>query len=185
MIAAAAFLFAAAPALAPAPQSPVELFKAACTGGSVSLPRGSAAPIAFGKLPYAARAALGQTLAAPGQSMLPGAPKPEEVPGPVLAIGPGEALFLIAPAPDEKARGRFAHACAIAWKGEHYDEGRQAILPGVSAAMPALETPRSNPLGLAFVGTLSGDLYLSVTTLRDWTILKSVPRAEASISGER
>ncbi len=81
MIAAAALLLAAGPALAPAPQSPVELFKAACTGGSVSLPRGSAAPIAYGDLPHGAREVLGQTLASPGDDRdLRGAAKPEDVP---------------------------------------------------------------------------------------------------------
>jgi hypothetical protein len=183
MIAVAALLLAAGPALAPAPQSPVELFKSACMGGSVSLPRGSAAPIGYDKLPRAAREALGQTLIAPGQPGLAGAPRPEDVPGPVFAIGPGESLFLVAPAA-EQGKGQFAHACAIVWKGEHFAEGRAAILSAnIAAQQPPAETPKANSIGLAFVGTRSGGLFLSVTTLRDWTVLKSVPEAEAQFPG--
>jgi hypothetical protein len=182
MIAAAALLLAAAPTLAPAPQSPVALFKAACTGGSVSLARGTAAPIAYDKLPHGAREALGQTLMGPGQPGMPGAPRASDVPGPVFAIGPDQAIFLLAPSGDAQASGSFAHACAVIWKGEHYSEGRESILPNMPAAMVA-ETPRSNPLGLASFGALLGSLHLSVTTLRDWTVLKAVPRPDEPVPG--
>jgi hypothetical protein len=182
MIAAAALLLAAAPALAPASQSPVELFKAACTGGSVSLSKESAAPVDYARLPYGARDALGETLVAPGQP-LPGPAKRDEFPGPIFTIGPNQALFLVAPAADAQAKGQFAHACAVVWKGEHYAEGRAALLPNGPEAIGGLETPSSNPLGIASVGIVSGGLYLSVTTLRGWTVLKAIPAADASSKG--
>jgi hypothetical protein len=180
----AALLFAAAPALATAPQSPVELFKATCMGGSVSLSRGSAAPIAYAKLPYGARQALGQTLMGPGQPGLPGPPKPQEVPGPVFVIGAAQSVFLLARSTEAQASGSFARVCAVIWKGEHYSAGREAILPNAPPAMAGLETPSSNPLGIASFGAVLGGLHLSVTTLRDWTVLKSVPQPDAPPPGE-
>ncbi|HEX5183247.1 MAG TPA: hypothetical protein VFW19_08865 [Allosphingosinicella sp.] len=181
----AALLLAAGPALAAPPQTPVDLFKAACTAGSVSLPKGSAAPIAYEKLPHGAREALGQTLAAPGDDRnLPGAPKSADVSNPILEVGPGQAVYLLAPATSGQAQGRFAHACAIIWKGEHFAEGRAAILPAdIDAQQPPSQTPKTNSLGLAFVGTKAGGLFLSVTTLRDWTVLKSVPEADSQFPG--
>ena len=179
----AALLLGAAPALAPAPQSPVALFKAACTGGSVALPRGSAAPVAYRELPHGAREALGQTLAAPGDDRdIRGAPRPEDVPNQLLEIGPGSALFLVAPAADPAARGAFAHSCAVIWKGEHFADARAAIVPDPSAL--AGSSPQLSPVGLASVGAHDGDLYLVATTLRGWTVLKAVPQAPSAPSGE-
>ncbi|HEX4736574.1 MAG TPA: hypothetical protein VH331_03325 [Allosphingosinicella sp.] len=186
MILTAAFLLAAAPAsaLAPAPQSPVELFKAACMGGSVSLPRGSAAPTTYDKLPRGAREALGQTLAVPGDERnLRGAPKAEDVPNQLVEVGPGSALFLIAPAADPAAKGAFAHSCAVVWKGEHFADARAVVVTDSSTTL-AGTMPQLSPVGLASVGNHQGDLYLVATTLRGWTVLKAEPQTPAAPSGE-
>jgi hypothetical protein len=171
-------LLLAAPALEPPAQSPVELFKAACTQGSVALSRKSAAAIAYRDMPVAARTALGQAKAA--GKRLGGPPRAGDVPGPVYALGPGNALFLLLPASGEGATGQFARSCAIVWKGEHFREARAAILPEGNVAL-AGETPEADPAGLASIGMATGDLYLTATTLRDWTVLKSAPRSEAPV----
>ena len=166
-------------ALEPPAQAPVDLFKAACTQGSLALSTKNAARIDYKDMPYAARAALGQTLAAADMQVFAGAPKAGEVPGPVYAIGPGKAIYLLLPAADGAASGRFAHSCAIVWKGEHFADARATILPDSQTYVGTM--PDSNPMGLAFIGTVAGDLYLSATSLSDWTVLKSVPSSDASL----
>jgi hypothetical protein len=176
MIALASLLLAAAPApLAPAAQSPVNLFRAACLQGSVSLPQGSAAPIDYKALPFGARFVLGQTLAPPGGDRpVPRAPKAEDVPNRILAVGRGSAMFLIVPPGDQAATGSFAHSCAVVWKGEHFADARVAVVPDPSAPL-AGQMPDLNPSGLASVGNRVDGLYLVATTLRGWTALTAAP----------
>jgi hypothetical protein len=180
MIALALLLAGVAPALAPAAQSPVDLFKAACMGGSVSLPQGSAAPVDYKALPTGARAVLGQTLVAPGDDrILPGPPKAEDVPNRILAVGPRSTLFLIVPPADQGVNGRFAHSCAVIWKGEHFADATAAVVPDPSAPL-AGQMPELSSVGLASVGNRVGSLYLVATTLRGWTALTAAPQSGAN-----
>ena len=177
-------LLAPAAALAAPAQAPADLFKSACISGTVSLPRGSTAAVDYDRIPRAARVALGQTMAAPGDSTIRGAPRRDDVPNLIYQIGPGQSLFLLVPPAGGGATGRFAAACALVWKGEHFREGQAAILPDPPADLPP-QAPQSSSVGLASIGTVSGGLFVSVTTLADWTVLKSLPQAQAPLPGER
>ena len=185
MIGPLALLAAAAPpVLLSPPQSPTELFKAACMGGSVSLPPGTVSPLAYADIPQRGRAALGMTTFSAAEPAAPGAPAAAEVPGQIFEVGPGKKLFLVAPAGADRS-GRFARTCAVIWKGEHFAAARDAITPGQPVKLPTGSDPNSNPLGLASFGINWGGLHLSVTTLRDWTVLKADPDADPPKSGER
>jgi hypothetical protein len=177
---AALLLVQASPALPTPAQGPIEMFRAACTQGTLTLSRKTASAIRYDSLPTGARLALGQTLAAPGETHFTTSPKSAEVPGSVYALGTGGEAYLILPASSEAAHGSFAHSCSVIWKGEHFLEARNAILPDPPALL-AGQDPASNSDGHAFIGTIAGDIYLSATTLRGWTVIKSVPRSDAPI----
>jgi hypothetical protein len=185
MIALASLLLAAAPApLAPAAQSPADLFKAACLQGGLSLPRGSAAPVDYKALPIGVRSVLGQTLAPPGDDrILSGPAKAEDVPNQILAVGPGRAMFLLVPPADPAAKGSFARSCAVIWKGEHFADAKAAVVPDPSAPL-AGQMPELSGVGLASVGNNIGGLYLVATTLRGWTALRAAPQQQSAPSAD-
>ena len=168
-------LAAMGPAQGTAPTvAPIDLFKKVCTEGSAKLSRKTVAPAELRTWPRAARDALRASDTKRPPELEP-RPHVNNITNPTFAVGSGGRLFLLLPT-KPSPENKLAAACAIVWKGNHFNQSRAELFPTSQKLVGLATGPVSNPWGMASVAQTDGDFLVSVSTYGGWTVLSTVPR---------
>ena len=169
----------AAEEAAPDLSDPVKLFEGVCLSDQVKLASSSVADQAYGTLPAGARDALGFANP-PGGVPLIGPPfglAAADVPNRILAILPAKHSYLLLPA----EAGRYAGACTVLWKGNHYPDALKAAralaIDAPVKGMPPLN--RSVP-GLSYAVFTAKGMIVGAAEYGGWTVLRISPDLSSS-----
>lgn len=171
-------------ALAAAQQSvatgdPIELFEQVCLGDQARLAPAAFAATRYAEVDQGARDALGFSLPPGGVPRFqpPFAIAESDVPNRIFATLPARKAYLLLPA---AGTSEAASACAVVWRGKHYQAALDAVHRLVKLPPDASRLMRRGAIpGINYSVVQSEGMVVGAAELGDWTVLRVAPQGEA------